>query len=171
MRGELLHVKRGRGLGDRLQALLLQALFAAFGVLALIAIRNRNASLFGERARRLRKGETFEPHHERQRIARLLAAEAVKVLPVATHVERRRLLAVKRTQTAEIGAALLQGDVLADQRDDVDPFTNFSDELVSNQRGAASFRRNLEPTRRAAPCARCLVPNRFRRTSSMMTST
>jgi hypothetical protein len=60
-------------------------------------------------------------HQEADRGAVSAAAEAVIELLGRAYRERRRLLAVKRTAGAEIGAGFLERDVAIDDVDDVDP--------------------------------------------------
>jgi hypothetical protein len=70
---------------------------------------------------------------ELEHVAADAAAETVEEALVAVDVERRRLLAVKRTEPLVGGAGLLQRDVVADDHHDVGVVLQVVDELLGEQ--------------------------------------
>jgi hypothetical protein len=67
---------------------------------------------------------------ELEHVAADAAAEAVEVALLAIDVERRRLLAVERTEPLVGGAGLLERDVILDDDDDVGVMLQVVDELL-----------------------------------------
>src|SRR5882724_11760727 len=94
--------------------------FFRLGRAAKAGFRERYVQLLRDRSHRLRKGNVLYFLHEAEHIARRPAPETVKELPRGMHRERRRLLAMKRTQPRKIlRPRLLQLDVIAHHADDI----------------------------------------------------
>jgi hypothetical protein len=71
--------------------------------------------LAGETAHRLGEGQVLDLHQEGERVAPLLAAEAVVGTAIGIDMERRGLLAVERTQTLVAAARALERDAAPDE--------------------------------------------------------
>ena len=98
-----------------------------------------DAGTFREHAQRIGKREPFEFHYERDHVAALLAAEALEESAIGMHVERRRLLTVKRAEPHEVAATLAERDVPADESADVGPRENFAFDPFVYAHGLSSF--------------------------------
>src|SRR5438874_6637713 len=97
-----------------------QLSFFRLGRAAKAGFREKNVPLLRDRSHRLRKSNVLDFLHEAKHIARRPTPKAVKELPRGMHRERRRLLAMKRTQPRKIlRPRLLQLDVIADHANDV----------------------------------------------------
>jgi len=97
-----------------------------------VNLLHRDVEARAELLGRFDEALALDLHHEREHVAVLLAAKAMEEALVGHHVERRRLLAMERTQPFEGAARLLQLDVLADDRDDVRSRANLVDDFVSD---------------------------------------
>ena len=95
---------------------------------------------------RLGEVETLDLADERDRVAALLAAEAVVEAELGVDREARGLLSVEGAEADESASGALERNVLADQRDDVGGLPNPRDVLVENPHGLRVRRR--PPTRR-----------------------
>ena len=102
--------------GDRVVEDLAQA--GLVGVLALGALVDLDAGARGQRAERLRERDAVALHDEAEDVPAQAAAEAVPALTGRGDDERRRLLAVERTEALVGGARLLECHRLADDIDD-----------------------------------------------------
>jgi hypothetical protein len=76
------------------------------------------------------KADFFVQLEELEHVAADAAAEAVEKAFIAIDLKRRRLLAVKRTQTFVIGARLFQRYVVLDHDDDVGLLLEIVDESL-----------------------------------------
>ena len=74
--------------------------------------------------------------HEREHVARLVAAEALVPAGLLTDVERGRPLGVERAQPDPVASGLAQGDELADDVDDRHRRAQPLDVVVSDRHGA-----------------------------------
>lgn len=81
--------------------------FAALvgGVVAALLVAQGDARLGGEALDRLREGEVVDLHHEGDRVAALLAAEAVEQALAGTDLEGGGLLVVEGAESFEVSAA------------------------------------------------------------------
>ena len=93
--------------------------------------------------------EVLDLADERDRVAALLAAEAVEDAHFRIDRERRRLLAVERAQADEAAADALEPDVLARERDEVGDFADPSHVLVEDAH-RCRVRRGLDPAGRSS---------------------
>ena len=98
-----------------------------------LGVAQLHAGLVGEVLHGLGERQPVVLHQERDDVATLAAAEAV-VSTAGADVERGALLVVERTQPLERAAAGgLEGDVLADDLDDVRPLAHQRDVLLADQ--------------------------------------
>jgi hypothetical protein len=118
--------EEGVGHVVELAELLVQARLSRVGFLHL------DAHLAAQLARGLRKGEVLVTHQEGEGVAAGVTAEAVEDLAVGVDVEGGGLLFVERTQTLVIAACGLEGDVAADELNEIDAIANRLDRLVGN---------------------------------------
>lgn len=81
--------------------------FAALvgGVVATLLVPQGDACLTGEAFDRLREGEVIDLHHEGDRVAAFLAAEAVEQALGRAHLEGGGLLVVEGAEALEVSAA------------------------------------------------------------------
>ena len=102
--------------GDRAVEDLAQA--GLVGILALRPLIDLDAGATGQRAERLRERHAVPLHDEAEDVPTQPAPEAMPALTDRGDHERRRLLAVERTEALVGGARLLECDGLADDLDD-----------------------------------------------------
>ena len=99
-------------------------------------LRHLHSGTFGQKCHRIRIGEIFDLHDEVDHAAALAAAEAVVELACRIHRERRSPLIMKRTEPEEIcSAALPEGDVTADDIDDVTALRQFLNKVFRKGHG------------------------------------
>ena len=130
-RGELLAEPRGRRLVNLEQRLALRGAGALLVVL--LQLGKRHAEALREQLHRVVEPDLLVQLEELEDVAADAAAEAVEEPLVAVDVERRRLLAVERTEALVGGAGLLQRHVVLDHDDDVGVVLQVVDELLREQ--------------------------------------
>ena len=139
-------VEVDRSLHGRVQSLAALAVFGERGVV----VAQRDVGARGEALDGLDEVEVFDLPQERDRVAALLAAEAVPNLHLGIHRERRRLLGVERTQAREPTSDTLQRHMLGDQRDDVGCFPNPLHVLVEDSHPGADYESGQTPRGRSS---------------------
>ena len=97
-----------------------------------VVFRHLQAILLCQILDGLNKSHADVVHQKTDGVAALAAAEAVKKLLGRAHAERRRFFAVKRAQAHEIGPALFERYMTADDLDHVGAGDQFLDERLGN---------------------------------------
>jgi hypothetical protein len=93
-----------------------------------------DAQFLRQVAHRVDEGLPHQPLHEADRVAAGLTPEALEALLVRPHIERRRLLTVKRAQPFVAATRLLQLDPMAlNERDHVDALAHLLNLGVGDQ--------------------------------------
>src|SRR5262249_19580941 len=121
-------VERDGGTDDLAEALLALAVLPDVGVV----VAERDAGARRQTLDGLDEVQLLGLANERDRVAALLAAEAVPDQQFGIDRERRGLLGVERAQAHEAAADALEGDVLPDQRHQVGALPDPGDVVVED---------------------------------------
>ncbi len=90
------------------------------GIFCTRDLRERDAVALSQQTNRFRKCDVLDEHRKLENIAANPAAEAHEDLFFGIHVEGRGLFVVKRAARDVVPASLFEGDVLGNERDDID---------------------------------------------------
>ncbi len=115
-------------------------------------LRHGDAELLRDETHSFGKSNVLDFLDETEDIARGATSEAVVELPDGVYGERRRLLAMERTESGEVlGAGFLEFDIVSDDADDVRLLLKRLFEVVGGHQlirsasivGQASLKRNI----------------------------